>query len=116
VAVALLVAVAVITTAPAVPGAVYVVLAPLAVCAGLKLPHVPVGVHVQSTPAIAESLVTVALIAAVPFGCKFVGGAAVNEMATEPDAPTVTVATAVVVWLVVDVAVMVTLPATAGAV
>jgi hypothetical protein len=117
VAAALLVAVAVISTGPAAPGAVYVVVAPLAVWAGLKLPHVFAGVQVQSTPPFAASLITVALIVAVPPACTFAGGAAVSEIATAPEAAvTVTLDTAVLAWLVVDVAVIVALAAPVGAV
>ena len=118
VAVLLLVAVAVITTEPAPPGAVYVVFAPLAVWAGLKLPHEPVGVQVQSTPAFALSFVTVAASVAVPPGSKVLEGEVVMEMAIEPDAAAVMeiFETAVAAWLLVDVAVMVTVSGAAGAV
>ena len=111
-------AVAVITTAPAAPGAEYVVFAPLAVWAAVKLPHEPVGVQVQSTPAFALSLVTVAASVAVPPGSKVVGGAVVMEMAIEPEEAAVIemFATAVAAWLLVDVAVIVTFTAAAGAV
>jgi hypothetical protein len=71
--------VAVIVTVPPVGiagGAVYDVAAPLAVCAGEKLPQLPGLEHVtdQSTPALLESLVTAAISWAlrpctiVPFG------------------------------------------------
>jgi hypothetical protein len=93
-----------------------VVFAPLAVCAGLSVPHVPVGVQVQSTPAFAESFVTVALTVAVPFTASDAGGAVVNEIATVLPAPTVMVATAVAVCVLVEVAVIVTLAAAFGAV
>ena len=91
--------------------------APLAVWVGLKLPHEPVGVQVQSTPAFAVSFVTVADSAAVPPGCKVVGGAVVMEMAIEPDEAAVIemVATAIAAWLLVDVAVIVTVADEAGA-
>ena len=42
------------------PGATYIVLAPLAVEVGVNVPHAPVGVQVQFTPALALSFVTVA--------------------------------------------------------
>jgi hypothetical protein len=42
------------------PGARYVVLAPLAVEVGVNVPHAPVGVQLQFTPALALSFVTVA--------------------------------------------------------
>src|SRR5258706_7465170 len=47
-------------------GAVYVVLAPLAVETGLKEPQVALGVQLQLTPALAVSLETVAATLAVP--------------------------------------------------
>jgi hypothetical protein len=107
-----------ITAATAAPGAVYVVFAPLAVCAGVNVPHVPVGVQVQSTPAFAESFVTVALTDAVPFTRRDEGGAVVKEMATVlfVAAEIVMVATAIAVWVLVEVAVIVTLAAALGAV
>jgi hypothetical protein len=54
---------AVMTTCPpdgTVPGATYVVLAPLAVEVGVNVPHAPAGVQLQLTPALALSFVTVA--------------------------------------------------------
>ena len=60
---------AMMTTCPpagADDGAVYVVLAPLAVETGLKEPQVALGVQLQLTPALAESLETVAATLAVP--------------------------------------------------
>jgi len=60
---------AMMTTCPpagAAVGAVYVVLAPLAVEAGLKEPQVELGVQLQFTPALAVSLDTVAATLAVP--------------------------------------------------
>jgi hypothetical protein len=96
------------------------VLAPLAVCAGVKVPQVPEGEQVQSTPAFAVSLVTAALSVVAPPTTTLAGGGVVNEIPTLVDAAEiVTVATAVVEWLVVDAAVIVTLPpegAVAGAV
>ncbi len=94
--------------------------APLAVCAGLKVPQLPVGVQLQSTPALAVSFVTVAPIIAVPLTASVAGGAVVKEIAIVLEAPVmVTFATAVAAWLVVDAAVIITLPpagAVAGAV
>jgi hypothetical protein len=117
VAVELLVAVALITAATAAAGAVYVVLAPLAVCAGLKVPHVPVGVHVQSTPAFAVSFVTVAMNTLGRFTGMDEGRRGVKEIATVLFAAViVTVATAVAVWVLVELAVIVTLAAAFGAV
>jgi hypothetical protein len=60
---------AMMTTCPpagADDGAVYVVLAPLAVETGLKEPQVELGVQLQLTPALAVSLETVAATLAVP--------------------------------------------------
>jgi len=60
---------AMMTTCPpagAAVGAVYIVLAPLAVETGLKEPQVALGVQLQLTPALAESLETVAATLAVP--------------------------------------------------
>jgi len=60
---------AMMTTCPpagAAVGAVYVVLAPLAVETGLKEPQVELGVQLQFTPALAVSLDTVAATLAVP--------------------------------------------------
>ncbi|HEX4643628.1 MAG TPA: hypothetical protein VH161_09170 [Candidatus Acidoferrales bacterium] len=87
------------------------VVTPLAVCAGEKVPQVPVGVQVQSTPAFAESFVTVALTVAVPPMVKEAGGAVASEMDTAAEgAEIATVAVAVTEWLLVEVAVIVTLP------
>lgn len=117
VAVLLLVAVAVITALTGAEGAVYVVFAPLAVWAGLKAPHVPAGVHVQSTPAFAESFWTAAVSVAAPFTAREAGGGVVMVMLIEPVEPdTVTAAVATAEWLLVDVAVIITAPAEAGAV
>ncbi|HEX3377467.1 MAG TPA: hypothetical protein VHS29_11440, partial [Candidatus Acidoferrales bacterium] len=85
VAVWVLVDVAVIVALAAALGAVYVVVAPLAVCAGLKVPHAPTGAQVQSTPAFVESFTTVAEIMAVPFAAKDAGGACVSEIDVFPD-------------------------------
>jgi len=119
-AVELAVAFAVITAATAAAGPVYVVLAPLAVCAGLKEPQVPVGVHVQSTPALLESPVTVALIVVVALTANEAGGGVLRATPTWPEAAVMeTVATAVALCVLVEVAVMVTVPpagADAGAV
>jgi len=92
-----------------------VVVAALAVCAGLKEPQDPTGAQVQSTPACAVSFATVAAIVAVALVTRVAGGALVREMETALDA-TVTVATAAAVWLVVEVAVIVTVPPAEGAV
>ena len=80
----LLVAVAMITTFPAVPGAVYVVLAPLAVCAGLNEPQAPDGVQLQSTPALELSFATVAPTDAVAPRFNVEGGAVVRAMEVVP--------------------------------
>ena len=68
------------------------VLAALAVWVGLKVPQVPTGVHVQSTPALAGSFWTVALTVAVALGAKVAGGAVVIEMLNVPALDTFTVA------------------------
>ncbi|HET6143891.1 MAG TPA: hypothetical protein VFE02_10300 [Candidatus Acidoferrales bacterium] len=60
-------------------------MAPLAVCAGLNVPHDAAGAQVQSTPAFVESLFTVAEIVAVPFAAKVEGGACVNAIVEFPD-------------------------------
>src|ERR1700733_15960366 len=58
------VAAAMIDTGPAVRGAVYTVVPPLAVWIGLKVPQVPTGVQLQSTPAAVRPPVAVAAIVA----------------------------------------------------
>lgn len=85
---------AVMVTVPVVEGAVKVVDPPLGVWAGLKEPHDPVGLHVQSTPPRAVSFETVALITAVPPGVNVAGGAVANAMLNVPDPETVTGAVA----------------------
>jgi hypothetical protein len=70
----LLVAVAVITTFPATLGAVYMEIAPLAVCVGLNDPQDPAGEQLQSTPELELSLETVAAIDAVPPALMVVDG------------------------------------------
>jgi hypothetical protein len=107
---------AVMVTLTAAAGAVYVVEAALAVCVGLKLPHVPTGVQLQSTPALAVSLATVAATEAVAFTAKEVGGAVLSVTVMAVAAVTVTAAEAVVELLEVAAATMVTLPAADGAV
>ena len=84
----LVVEAAVIVTLPPVgaeAGAVKVVAAPLAVCAGLKVPQVPAGAQLQSTPALAVSFETVAAIVAVAFAARVVGGAWLKAMVTPPE-------------------------------
>lgn len=80
----LLVDVAMIIALPVVPGAVYVVLAPLAVCVELNEPQVPVGVQLQSTPEFEVSFATVAATDAVALGFKVEGGGVVREIETVP--------------------------------
>ncbi|HLJ15620.1 MAG TPA: hypothetical protein VKV15_14060 [Bryobacteraceae bacterium] len=80
----LVVEAAVIVTLPAEAGAVKVVAAPLAVCAGLKDPQDPAGAQLQSTPAFAVSLETVADMLAVALAARVVGGAWVKAMVTPP--------------------------------
>jgi hypothetical protein len=61
--------VALIVTVPpvgTVDGAAYVVTAPLAVLAGLKLPQLPAGLQLHKTPALFTSLATTAVSACVP--------------------------------------------------
>jgi hypothetical protein len=72
------------TTLAAEAGAVYVVLAPLAVCAGLNEPHDPDGVQLQSTPAFELSFATVAATGAVAPRAKVEGGAVVRLMEIVP--------------------------------
>jgi hypothetical protein len=60
---------------------VYVVAAPLAVCAGVNDPQQALGVQLQVTPLFAKSFDTVATTLAMPFVCIEVGGAVV--IATE---------------------------------
>lgn len=74
----MLVEVAVIVTFPPlgeVDGAVYVVVAPLAVCVGLNVPQEPAGAQLQSTPPLALSFDTVAEIVAVALAARVAGGA-----------------------------------------
>ena len=73
-----------IITFAAVLGAVYVVLAPLAVCAGLNEPHDPEGVQLQSTPAFELSFATVAAIDADAARFNVEGGAPVRLMEVVP--------------------------------
>src|SRR5665213_1709134 len=73
-----------ITTFAAALGAVYVVLAPLAVCAGLNEPHDPEGVQLQSTPAFELSFATVAAIDTVAARFNVEGGAPVRLMEVVP--------------------------------
>ena len=87
-------------------GAVYTVVAPLAVVAGLKLPQVPAGVQLHVMLPFAGSFMTVATIFAVPDTPRLAGGAVEKvtaiprEMVPETDLlPSDT-----------EVAVMVTLP------
>jgi len=46
----------------------------------LKVPQVPAGVQLQSTPPLALSLETVAAMVAVPFGAIVEGGAVLMEI------------------------------------
>ena len=56
-------------------GAVYVVAAPLAVVVGLNDPQAPEGAQLQVTPALAESLATLAASEALAPALREVGGA-----------------------------------------
>jgi hypothetical protein len=80
---------AIMTTCPpagAVEGAVYIVLAPLAVETGLNEPHAELGVQLQLTPAPAVSLETVAATLAVPpAGSEEGGGVMMVTMMDDPD-------------------------------
>jgi hypothetical protein len=70
--------VAVIVTFPPlgeVEGAVYMVAAPLAVCARLNDPQDPAGAQLQSTPPLALSFDTVAEIIAIALAASVAGGA-----------------------------------------
>jgi hypothetical protein len=88
-------------------GAVYVVVAPLTVWAGLTEPQLPPPqLSAQSTPAFAESFVTAAASVAWADVCKELGGdcVKVTEMGGRMDK----LATAVLVGSATDVAVRVT--------
>jgi hypothetical protein len=76
----LLVEVATIATVAAAEGAVNVALAPLAVCAGVKVPQEPTGVQLQSTPAFALSFDTAAATGAVALTVIVAGGAVARLM------------------------------------
>jgi hypothetical protein len=107
------VAAAVMLTVPpvgTVRGAVNVVVAPLAVCVGLKEPQLP-PLHdtVQSTPRFCESLATVALIMACAPTCMEGGGAIVKPMEIT-GAVIATVAVTVFVGSAVAAAVIITVP------
>ena len=65
----------------AMAGAVKVVMAPLAVEVGLKLPQADAGVQLQFTPPLALSLLTVAATFAVPPAARNAGG--IEDSATE---------------------------------
>ena len=60
-------------------------LAPLAVWAGLNAPQDPVGVQLQSTPAFAESLATLAATVAVAPAVMVVGGAVASVTDIVPE-------------------------------
>jgi hypothetical protein len=90
-------------------GAVYVVVAPEAVCAGVNVPHAALGTQLQVTPLFAVSLDTVAATLAVALVCIEAGGVLV--IATEIGvAVIVTLAVALLVVSLTEVAVIVTLP------
>ena len=60
-------------------GAIKVVAAPLAVCAGLKVPHFADSqLTCQSTPMFMESFATVAITGVIDATCKGEGGAWLN--------------------------------------
>ena len=107
--------VAVTVTLPAAPGAVNDVALPLAVCVGLKLPHEPAGVQLQSTPPFVLSLATFAVIEAVPFTFNE-AGAPLSVTLTPEDEPIVIVAVAACAGAAVGAALIVTVPAVVGAV
>jgi len=91
------------------------VVAPLAVLDRLNVPHEPLGLQLQVTPAFAESFVSTAEILAVPEINKLAGGAAPKST----EIGKVTVPAANLVLSETEVAVIVTLPpvgAVAGAV
>ena len=97
-------------------GAIYVVTAPLAVCAGLTVPQlVAQQLTLQSTPALAESLPTraeTAALWAVPEVCTYsTEGATLTVTGTGADGFTIcTVALADLLVSVSDVTVIVTVP------
>jgi hypothetical protein len=82
----------------------------------LKLPQVPTGVQVQSTPAFVVSFATVAAREAVPLVGKVAGGAAESVSVTTGAALIAMIAVAMILLEAVEVALTVTLPAVAGAV
>src|SRR6266849_2060937 len=106
------VAVALMVTVPpggTVAGAVKVVFAPLAVCAGLNAPQLALPqVTVQSTPAFVESFETVALICAVELTASDAGGAVVKAMLMGGVVVMVTLAVTNLVLFAVDAALIVT--------
>jgi glycine cleavage system regulatory protein len=91
-----------------VAGAVYVVMTVLSVRGGLKLPQADVGVQLQFTPALAESLVTVAATLAVPLGATDAGG--IVDNVTDIVVEMATAALMLFEESVTEVAIMVTLP------
>jgi hypothetical protein len=90
-------------------GAVYVVAAPDAVCAGVNDPQKAVGVQIQDTPLFPGSLATVAERAAVSPVC-IDAGEALMDTAMDGGAVIATVAVALFVVSLNAVAVMVTWP------
>jgi hypothetical protein len=103
---------AVIVTLPpvgGVAGAVYNVVAPLAVGVTLNEPHEPAGVQLHTTEVAAGSLVVVATIDAVPPVCMVPGGGVVSVIViTGP--VMVTDIVCVLVLSLTEVAVIVTIP------
>lgn len=81
----------------------------------MKAPQALAGVQVQSTPALVESLVTVAVRLAVALRASE-AGASVKEMATAAAALMVMDAVERALPLAVEVAVIMTVPAAFGAV
>ena len=105
--------VAVMTTGPPAgiaAGAVYTVATPLAVCAGLKLPHAPAlpQVAVQSTPKLFMSPVTFAASIDEDEVASVAGGAADIVTIIGAVVTTVAVANADTAGFVIEVAVTVT--------
>lgn len=95
-----------LTTAVTGPaGAVYAVGLPLAVCFRLKVPHAPIGLQDQSTPAFDESLVTTAVSELPWFTANEAGAAGLKVI---PGIVIVVLPEIDAVLLAVDAAVIVT--------
>jgi hypothetical protein len=94
----------------ATDGALYVVVAPLAVCAELNEPHEGLGVQLHVTPPFAASFDTVAAISTVVFVCIDAGGGVVSTTAIGGGGVTFTLTVADFVLSETEAALMLTLP------